>query len=188
MHRDSQLSTVPTDHTNVIRIRKRQSVPHHRDREKVSFNRSSGARNDSTAALTISALLRWSVGSIRTTRSTRSGWQHAKTNAVAPPEECARTSHTIEMLGFEYRAQIVHVAGPDAVVDRHGTHLAAMRANGLPIETKGETIVRPFHATNGPATIGPASRIVPHESAVCAKHAAPNATAPSHRVTSTRPH
>ena len=52
-------------------------------------------------------------------------------------------------------------AGQDVFFLARGTHLAAMRANGLRVEgDRGETLLRPVQATDDPATIGPVDLVL----------------------------
>ena len=57
-------------------------------------------------------------------------------------------------IGAIYGAALAK-AGADVTFVARGTHLAAIRANGLKIEgDRGETLIRPAQATDDPATIG----------------------------------
>jgi 2-dehydropantoate 2-reductase len=53
------------------------------------------------------------------------------------------------------------LAGEDVTFIARGSHLAAMRANGLKIEgDRGESLVRPVRATDDPTTVGPVDLVL----------------------------
>ena len=53
------------------------------------------------------------------------------------------------------------LAGQDVTFLARGSHLAAMRANGLKIEgDRGESLIRPAQATDDPAAIGPVDLVL----------------------------
>ncbi len=53
------------------------------------------------------------------------------------------------------------LAGEDVTFIARGSHLAAMRVNGLKIEgDRGESLVRPVRATDDPATVGPVDLVL----------------------------